>query len=169
MAAGKLSFRFTSRAVLLDQGMPFHALPVPDDLAAAWEKAKVRRLVGTINGHPVNRALMNHADGGSFFIVSRDLMKEAGIGLKTPAVLAFHPDPTPEQLDMPEEFQIALNQDDAARARWDTFTVGRQRSLLIYVTGAKTEATRIKRSLDLAQKIRSHSLYGDLLKKKSSG
>ena len=59
----------------------------------------------------------------------------------------------------------ALDQDDAARARWDTFTPGRQRSLLVYITGAKTEPTRIKRALDLAQKIRTHSLYGDLQKK----
>ena len=60
-----------------------------------------------------------------------------------------------------------LDQDDAARARWDTFTVGRRRSLLIYITGAKTEPTRIKRSLDLARMIRTHNLYGDRLKKKS--
>ena len=166
MAAGKLAFRFTSQVVRLDQAMPFHILPVPDEIAAAWKKARVRRLTGTINGHTINRALMNHAGGGSFFIVNRDFMREAGISLKTPAVLAFKPDPAPDRLDMPEEFRLALDQDNAARARWDTFTPGRRRSLLVYITGAKTEPTRIKRALDLAQKIRTHSLYGDLLKKK---
>jgi Bacteriocin-protection, YdeI or OmpD-Associated/Domain of unknown function (DUF1905) len=165
MAAGKLAFRFTSQVVRLDQAMPFHILPVPDEIAAAWKKARVRRLTGTVNGHAINRALMNHAGGGSFLIVNRDFMKEAGISLKTPAVLAFQPDPTPDRLDMPEEFRLALDQDDAARARWDTVTPGRQRSLLVYITGAKTEPTRIKRALDLAQKIRTHSLYGDLQKK----
>lgn len=169
MAAGKLAFRFTSQVVRLDQAMPFHVLPVPDDIAAAWKKAKVRRLTGTVNGHAINRALMNHAGGGSFFIVNRDFMKEAGIGLKTPAVLVFKPDAAPDRPDMPEEFRLALDQDDAARARWDTFTPGRQRSLLVYITGAKTEPTRIKRALELAQKIRTHSLYGDLQKKRSAG
>jgi hypothetical protein len=165
MAAGKLAFRFTSQVMRLDQGMPFHILPVPDEAAAAWKKAKVRRLIGTVNGHAINRALMNHADGGSFLIVNRDFMKEAGINLKTPAVLAFQPDPAPDRLDLPEEFRLALDQDDAARARWDTFKPGRQRSLLVYITGAKTEPTRIKRALDLAQKIRTHALYSDLQKK----
>lgn len=167
MPAGKLAFRFTARVVLVDQGMRYHALPVPDEIAAAWKKAKIRRLVGTINGHPVNRALMNHAGGGSFFIVSRDLMKTAGLGLKTPAVLDFKPAPAPANLDIPPEFEAVLNQEPAARARWDTFTTGRQRSLLIYVTGAKTEPTRIKRSLELARKIGTHTLYGDVLKKKA--
>lgn len=166
MAAGKLAFRFTSRLVRVDQGMPYYALPVPDDIAAAWKQARVRRLVGTINGHAVKRALMSQAGGGGFFIVSRDLMKQAGITPKTPAVLAFKPDPAPAKLDVPPEFQAVLNQDAAARARWETFTVGRRRSLLIYVTGAKTEPTRIKRALDLARMIRTHSLYGDRLKKR---
>jgi len=166
MAAGKLAFRFTSQVVRLDQAMPFHILPVPDEIAAAWKKAGVRRLTGTVNGHAINRALMNHAGGGSFFIVNRDFMKEAGIGLKTPATLVFKPDPAPDRLDLPGEFRLALDQDAAARARWETFTPGRQRSLLVYISGARTEPTRIKRALDLAQKIRTHSLYGDLRKKR---
>jgi hypothetical protein len=165
MAAGKSAFRFTSQVVRLDQGMPFHVLPVPDEIAAAWKKAKVRRLVGTINGFAVNRALMSHADGGSFFIVSREIMKAAGISPKTPAALAFKPDPAPNQPEMPEEFQLVLDQDAAAKKRWDSFTPGRRRSLIVYITGAKTEPTRIKRALELARKIRTHSLYGDVLKK----
>lgn len=166
MPAGSLAFRFTARLVRLDQGMPYHALPVPDDIAAAWKQAKVRRLVGTLNGHPAKRALMSHAGGGGFFIIGRDLMKAAGLGLKTPVAAAFRPDPAPGKLDVPPEFAAVLNQDTAARARWDTFTVGRRRSLLIYITTAKTEPTRIKRSLDLARMVRTHTLYGDRLKKR---
>lgn len=167
MAAGKLAFRFTSTLVRLESGMGFHILPVPDDAAAAWKKAKVRRLVGTINGRAVKRALQSHADGGSFLIVGRALMKECGVGAKTPAVLQFRPDPAPDALDLPEEFLLVLDQDDAARARWETFKPGRQRSLAYYVSSAKTEPTRIKRSLELARKIRTHSLYGDLQKKRA--
>lgn len=166
MPAGALAFRFTARLVRLDQGVPYHALPVPDEIVAAWKKAKIRRLVGTLNGHATKRALMSHAGGGGFLIIGRELMKAAGIGLKTPVIAQFKPDPAPAELDVPPEFEAVLNQDAAARARWDTFTVGRRRSLLIYITTAKTESTRIKRSLDLARMIRTHSLYGDRLKQK---
>lgn len=168
MAAGKLAFRFTSSLVRLDSGMQFHILPVPDKAAAAWKKAKVRRLVGTVNGHAVKRALQSHADGGSFLIVGRALLKETGVGFKAPAVLALRPDPAPDRLELPEEFQLVLDQDDAARARWETFKLGKQRSLAYYVSSAKTEPTRIKRSLELAKKIRTHTLYGDLQKKRAA-
>lgn len=161
MTASTLTFRFTSSLERLEREMPFSILPVPDEIAAAWKKAKVRRLVGTINGHPVNRALMNHADGGSFIIVSRDLIKTARINARSANQLVLRPDPTPDRIELPEEFQLALDQDQEAKARWDTFTPGRQRSLASYVTSAKTEPTRIKRSLELAQKIRTHSLYSD--------
>jgi hypothetical protein len=164
MAAGKLAFRFRSQVVVLDQGVRYHALPVPADIVAAWKKAKVRRLVGTINGHAVKRALMSQAGGGGFLIVSRDFMKAAGIGSRKPVVLDLKPDPAPTRLDVPEEFSTVLSQDPAARARWETFTAGRQRSLLIFITEAKTEATRIKRSLELARLIRTHTLYGDRFK-----
>lgn len=161
MPVGKLAFRFTSTLQRLEQEMAFHILPVPDDIAATWKKAKVRRLVGKINGHAVKRALMNHAGGGSFFIVSREFIKQAEIGARTPATMDFKPDPAPDWLDMPEEFAIALRQDPAARARWETFTPGRRRSLLSYIASAKTEPTRIKRAVELATKIRTHSLHGD--------
>ncbi len=165
MPAAKLAFRFTSSLERLEHDMAFHILPVPDEVAAAWKKAKVRRLTGTINGHPAERALMSHADGGSFFIVGRDLLKACGISARTPALLAFKPHPRPDDVAVPEELLIALAQDDAARTRWDTFTPGKQRSLASYISSAKTEPTRIKRSLDLARMIRTHTLYGDKLKK----
>ncbi len=161
MPAARLAFRFMSSLQRLEQEMGFHIVPVPDDIAAAWKKAKVRRLVGTINGHPANRALMNHADGGSFLIVGRDFIKAARIGARTPVTVELRLDPAPDRVELPEELVIALAQDEAAQTRSDTFPPGRRRSLASYVTSAKTEPTRIKRAVELATKIRTHSLYGD--------
>jgi hypothetical protein len=166
VAAAKLSFRFTATLVQLEQGVRYHALPVPAEAAAAWRRAKVRRLVGTINGHPVKRALMAHADGDAFLIVGRELMATANLSRRQPAAVSLRPDPTPDRVDVPPEFTAVLNDDAAARARWATFTPGRRRSLMIYITTAKTEPTRIKRALELARMIRTHTLHGDLVKKR---
>ncbi len=153
--------RFTSTIVRLETGMHYHALPVPDDVAAKFKAAGVRRLIATINGHTCKRALQNHADGGSFLIVGQDLLKTCGLKLRSTATVLLAPDPKPDALEMPETFALVLEQDDEARARWETFLIGRQRSLLHYVTSAKQEATQIKRSWELAEKIRTHTLYGD--------
>jgi hypothetical protein len=160
-APSALSARFTATVVRLDTGMRYHALPVPEALAGAWKQAGIRRLAGTVNGLPVRRALQSHADGGSFLILGQDTLKEAGLKRGSNALVELAPDPEPDALDMPEVFTLVLEQDDAARARWESFPLGRRRSLLHYITSAKQEATRIKRSWELAEKIRTHSLYGD--------
>lgn len=155
------SVSFTSTVVRLETGMRYHALPVPDAVAAKFKAAGVRRLIATINGHTCKRALQNHADGGSFLIVGGDLLKTCGLKLRSVATVSLAPDPEPDDLDMPEAFALVLEQDPAARERWNTFPIGRQRSLLHYITSAKQEATQIKRAWDLAEKIRTHTLYGD--------
>ncbi|HSI08031.1 MAG TPA: YdeI/OmpD-associated family protein [Rariglobus sp.] len=152
---------FSSTVVRLETGMRYHALPVPEDVAAKFKAAGVRRLVAVINGHTCKRALQNHADGGSFIIVGGDLLKTCGLKLRSAATVSLTPDPEPDALDMPEAFALVLEQDDEARARWETFPIGRQRSLLHYISSAKQEATQIKRSWELAEKIRTHTLYGD--------
>ncbi|MFA6288978.1 MAG: YdeI/OmpD-associated family protein [Opitutaceae bacterium] len=152
---------FTSTVVRLETGMRYHALPVPDDVAEKFKTFGTRRLLATINGHVFKRALQNHADGGSFIILGREQLKTCGLKLRSTATVALVPDPTPDLLDMPECFALVLDQDHEARTRWETFPIGRQRSLLHFITSAKQEATQIKRSWELAEKIRTHSLYGD--------
>jgi hypothetical protein len=153
--------RFTSTVVRLDTGMRYHALPVPDDIAETFKASGVRRLIATINGHTCKRALQSHADGGSFLIVGMELLKTCGLKTGSTALVTLSPDPAPDGLDMPDAFALVLEQDEAALERWNTFPIGRQRSLLHFITSAKQEATRIKRSWELAEKIRTHTLYGD--------
>jgi hypothetical protein len=163
VSARALRFRFVARLERLPSATGLTQIaPVPDEMAAAWKQAGVKRLVGTVNGHAVKRALQNHAEGGSYVMIGRPLLKEIGAGLRSTLTFDLAPDPTPDAIDMPPEFAEVLRQDAAAAARWSTFTVGRQRSLLHYVTGAKQEATRIRRSLELAVKIREHRLASDL-------
>ncbi len=170
MSARALRFRFVARLERLPSATGMTQIaPVPDEMAAAWKKAGVKRLVGTVNGHPVKRALQNHAGGGSYIMIGRPLLKEIGAGVRATLSFDFAPDPTPDALDVPPEFAEVLRQDAAAAARWSTFTVGRQRSLLHYVTSAKQEATRIRRSLELAVKIRDHRLASDVAGPRRSG
>ena len=152
----------------LDGGARHHIIPVPDAVAAAFKAAKVRRLVGTINGHAIKRALQNHADGGSFLILGQPLLRELGLKRGATARVELKPDPKPDAIEVPAELAVVLAQDEPARARWETFTPGMQRSLSYYVTSAKQEPTRIKRSIELAAKIRTRSLHSDRQKRRDA-
>ncbi len=155
------SYTFSSRVVRLDHGFRFHAVPVPDDIATAWKSAAVRRVEGTLNGHSINRGLQRHADGDAYLIIGQDMLKQFGLSEGSDVQLDLKPDPRPDEFEIPEPLLIALEQDDAARTRWETFPPGRRRSLAHYVSSAKQEATQIRRAVELSEKIRTHSLYGD--------
>lgn len=159
-----LAFSFTSRVVRLDHGFRFHAVPVPDKAAHAWKDAGARRLEGTINGHPINRGLQNHADGDAFIVIGQDTLRQFGLSEGSEVRLNLKPDPRPDEFVMPEPLAIALEQDDEARARWETFPPGKRRSLSHHVCSAKQEATQIRRAVELTEKIRTRSLYGDKTK-----
>ncbi len=155
------SFAFSAKVVRLDGGMRFHAVPVPDAVAEKLKAAGSRRVLATIGAHTFRRGLMNHAEGDSYIVLGGDILKTCGLREGSPVSVALAPDPEPDVLDMPACFALVLEEDAEARARWETFPTGKRRSLLHYISSAKTEATQIKRSWELAEKIRTRSLYGD--------
>lgn len=155
------SHTFSAKVVRLDGGIRFHAVPVPDGVAEKLKAAGSRRVLATIGGHTFRRGLMNHAEGDCYIVVGGDILKTCGLREGSPVAVTLAPDPEPDELEVPECFTLVLEQDAEARARWETFPVGRRRSLLHYISSAKTEATQIKRSWELAEKIRTRSLHGD--------
>ena len=70
-------------------------------------------------------------------------------------------DPNPDAVEIAEELLEALAQDDEARERWETFTPGMQRSVNHYVDSAKRPETRIRRAVEVTEKIRTRTLHGD--------
>lgn len=154
-----LTFAFAAPVLRLDNGFRYHYLPLPDDVAAAYEAAGVRRLLATLNGLEIRRALQRR-DGDPCLIVGISLLREIGAGYGDTVTVALRPDPAPDAVDLGPEFEAALDQDEQAAERFYAMTPGRQRSLASYVTSAKREETRIKRALALARKLRTHTLYG---------
>ena len=138
----------------------YHIVPVPADVAHALLTAGTRRVVAVLNGHPVRRALTQH-DNGTVLMLGRDLLRTIGVAEGDTVFADVSPDPEPDRVDLGAELEAVLAQDAPAAERFFGFTPGRQRSMAIYVTGAKRTETRTKRALDLAHKLRTHTLYGD--------
>jgi hypothetical protein len=153
---------FVAHVERADGGFRYHYLPLPPEAADAWQARGVRRLAGTLNGHPVRRAIQSNRDGERFVILGLPLLRDLGAALGEPVMAELHPDPDPDHVELGEEFAVVLEQDEEAAARFYAMTHGRQRSLASYVTSAKREETRIKRALELAHRLRTHTLYGDL-------
>jgi hypothetical protein len=152
---------FAAPVLRSESGMSYHYLPVPADVAATLLASGTRRVVATMNGHPARRAIVTH-EGAPALIVGVGLLRDVGVREGETVFVDVVPDPEPDRVDLGDEFEAVLADDTAAADRFFGFTVGRQRSMASYVTGAKRTGTRLKRALELAHKLRTHTLYGDL-------
>ena len=138
-----------------------HGIPVPDEVSTPLREAGIKRLLVQINGYEMRRALQGSAEFGSHLVVGLSLLKQAGVALNDQVSVVIEPDPEPNAVDVCDEFLIALEQDPQAKARWEEFTPGKQRSIAHHISSAKREETRIKRALDIAMKLRTRTLHGD--------
>ena len=138
----------------------YHLIPVPAEVAEALLGSGTRRVVAVLNGLPVRRALTTHA-GETVLLVGRGLLREIGVAEGDTVFADVSPDPEPDRVDLGDELEAVLADDAEAAERFFGFTPGRQRSLALYVTDAKRPETRLRRALDLARKLRTHTLYGD--------
>lgn len=156
-----LRFEFVAPVLQQDEGLRFHYLPLPDDVVGAFDRAGVRRVVAVLNGTPFRRAIMRTDEHGPHLVTGQIILREIGARLGEPVMIELSPDPEPDLVEVPEELEVALDQDEEAAERFYAFSPGKQRSLALYVSQAKRVETRVKRAVELAYKLRTRTLYGD--------
>lgn len=144
-----------------DRDPAYHYIPVPTEIAEELAELGTRRVIVDLNGTEIRRYLFSHAEGDWAVIVGRSKLREAGVRPGDMTIVGLRPDPNPDHVEICEEFRVALEQDPGARDRFESFTAGKQRSLAHYVNGAKRSSTRVKRSLQMCEKIRTHTLHSD--------
>ena len=141
------------------------AVPVPDEIADALGAAGVRRVVGTMEGPggsaDFNLALLGKRGGPRHLMVSRARMRALGAEPGSTLGVEMVPDPTPDDVAVPDELVAALADNPVAAERFAAMTPGRRRSLVHHVTAARRAETRLDRARDLAHKLATHTLYGD--------
>ena len=149
---------FAGPVLRSESAMRMHFVPVPPEVDDALGDARV--VTGTLCGVPFRRMVHGRADGTPHLRFGRRILADAGLALGETAIVEVEP-ADPDAVHLPAEFAAALAADAEARARFETFTPGRQRSLGVHVAQAKRAATREGRALDLCRKIRTHTLAGD--------
>lgn len=161
MSNSDQTYHFPAPILRRDDWMRMHYAPIPTDIADELEAAGVRRVIVTVNGRTLRRAIQRTGEGERHVLLGMPFLREAGVREGDVAPVELYPDPDPDYIELGEEFSEVLEMDEEAAARFFAMTPGRQRSLAYYVTSAKRQETRIKRALELAHKLRTHTLYGD--------
>lgn len=156
-----LTFEFRAPVLKFDTGVVQHYLPVPAEFADQLRVMGLTTLECTVNGTVLRRTLYSGRDGDDYVIVGKSVLRSLGVRLGEFVDVQIRPHPDPDHVELGDELREVLELDDEAAERFYTFTPGMQRSLALYVNTAKREATRIKRALEIAEKVRTNTLYGD--------
>ena len=157
----ELHFEFTSELIRQEHGFRYHIVLVPENVATAYKNAGISRVIGTFGQFPFRLALVSDGDGGLFLTLNLSYKRKLKINEGENVFVTIKPDPEPDEYPMAEELNEVFAQDEVASNRFFGMTIGKQRSLASYVTSAKSVDTRIKRALDLAEKLRNNNLYSD--------
>ena len=157
-------YDFSATLSRFDGKAAYHYVEVPSELALKIIGTGSRRVIVKIFDKEYRRAILNRKPDLNYIFIGKAVMNEQGILCGAILDLEIWSDPNPEDLGIPEELTETLKQDKEAAERFYAFTPGRQRSMAHYVKTAKRTETKIKRSLELAHKLRTYTLYGDLNK-----
>lgn len=146
-------FRFTGPMERLSGQFSWYYVEFPYDVEELFGTRSRVRVIGTINGVAVDRALLPTKNGFHIIILGADIRRPAklkNVGDLVKVEVRENPDPM--KLDIPEELEESLGFFPEMKAAWDELTPGMKRSMCYWVGSAKTVATRAKRVAELLRR-----------------
>lgn len=149
----KTRFVFEGEFVKIDSATFMqYVVVVPSDAFAEMPQKINLRGKGTMNGAPYSLAIQKMKDGTRYFAANKALQKAAHLQLNVPVNVIFELS-DPDEVELPEELLVVIEQDPEKGKLWFQLTPGRQRSLAHYISSTKNVDLRIKRSLELLHRL----------------
>ena len=138
----------------VDGPMVHHIIIVPDEVAVLFanEKGPTRILCSIRDDSEFPCALIPR-NNKQVIIASKQMIKKYKLILGSAFKIAIRIDPN-NGLELPEEFSEVLVQDDFANEAFTSLNDGGKRGYIYYIRQGKSIETRIKRSLDIAEKLK---------------
>lgn len=122
-------------------------IPVPDAIAEKMMDETHRRvLIWIKDSGPYHMALMK-AKECWYVLVNQELRKKLNLDEERAFCVKIERDQSEFGHDVPDEFQVLLDQDEAGNDYFRALTPGKQRSLIYIVTTVKNSESRMKKSL----------------------
>jgi hypothetical protein len=152
-SAAAKTYRFSAPLEKMNAEMAFMYVEVPIDVEQEFGTKGRVRVLGSVNGVAVDRALMPQKSGVHIIILGGDIRRAAKIKrVGDPVRVEFWKHPSPDELDLPEALAETLDFLPEMKAAWDKLTPGMQRGMCYWVGSAKTEATQAKRVAELLRR-----------------
>lgn len=132
----------------------------PHDVEKLFGKRGAVRIKGTINGVPLDRALMPTKSGYHVIVLGTDLRRQARVKPGDTARFEVWLNDRPDELVLPAELQETLDFFPEFKAGWERMRPGMKRSILIWVNNGKTVPTRANRVAEILRRFETgHSWF----------
>lgn len=116
------------------------------------------RVLGTANGVEISRALIPDGEGFHYLIFGKDLRKAVGCVPGDEVIFDIRRDEHPDEFPIPEELIAALELEPGTLEKFMNLTPGVRRGMCYWIDSGKRTETRIKRALDMAQRLKGDYL-----------
>lgn len=129
-------------------------LQLPASVCAKLGLQSRQRIVGEVEGVPVEGALNPDGQGGLFYIVSPEIRRLGQLDDGQVVSFRFRLD-DPGRVSVPDRLARVLERNPELNAAWEALTPGRRRGLAHQLASAKTQATQEKRLEQLVDLLRT--------------
>jgi hypothetical protein len=137
-----------------------HFIRVPSAVTKFFGTKGRVRVLGTMNGAQVDRALIPDGDGGHEIIVGTEVRKKTKAVEGKKVVVEIYRNPNPDDIDIPEELTEAINMEPEAIRKFGKMTPGMKRNMAYWVNSGKLPETRAKRAVEILRRIMNNYPFG---------
>ncbi len=137
-----------------------HFVRVPASVTKYFGTKGRVRVLGTMNGAQVDRALIPDGEGGHDIIVGTDVRKKTKAEEGKKVVIEIYRNPNPDDIDIPEELTEAINMEEEAIRKFAKMTPGMKRNMAYWVNSGKLPETRAKRAVEILRRIMNNYPFG---------
>ena len=145
----------TCRIVIekVETNPPWVIARLPFDPKQAWPAWSNRRVRGTLNGYAFKTSLLKSKAHGSYFVVFKKMLKEAGAQAGDRVEVRIEPDLEGHNYAEPKELTAVLRQDKSLRKSFDAMPPSVRRWFCMGVDEAKRAETRKERAERVAEMV----------------
>jgi hypothetical protein len=138
----------------VDEKMAHHFIVVPDAIAEKFVDGKgAPRILCSVHGSPEFPCALNPRHDRYVIIASKQLIRRNKLSVSYQFNVSIRQDPS-NGLALPQELAEVLDQDDLALKAYDALNDGHKRGIIHYINQARTLDSRIKRSLEIMEKMK---------------
>jgi hypothetical protein len=149
-----MSRKHTFIATIENAGSGGAFVRVPFDVEIVFGKKRVP-VRATINGEPYRGTLVRMGEPDHILIMLKEIRQKIGKGFGDEVVVVVEEDIQPRVVEVPEDFQDALDHTPAAKAAFGKMSYTHQREYVRAILEAKRETTRhgrIAKSIEILKK-----------------